>query len=165
MRASSIGPLALALVTTAGCYQSHDAGSGGVRDGGGRRDAAIDAATPCDEESLAPYAGPPCSDAVIECHRACPAADEGCRDACLDDACRECIDGTIFACANERGCEPRWRDFACCVESAPGCGALRGFERTRCATSCPMRFEPYATCIEGTGIECFLRAASVCQPR
>jgi hypothetical protein len=152
-------PLVALLV---GCYQSHERGVSATADGGVRDAAPIDAAVACYEESLPPYAGSPCSDAVIACHRACPAADDDCHDACLDEQCEACIYGTIFPCANELGCEPRWREFACCVESVPGCGDLRGFDRTRCAPSCPMRFEPYATCIEGTGSECYLLAARVC---
>ena len=162
---SSLAPaLAAVLTLVAGCYQSHETGtgSGPVADAGPRRDGA---APSCDEESLPPYAGPPCSEPVIACHRACPAEDEPCRDACLDDRCRECIYGTIFHCANERGCQPLWGAFACCVEAVPMCRHLRGFDRARCAMSCPMRFDPYARCIDGTGTECFLRAASNCNLR
>jgi hypothetical protein len=151
-----LASISLAFALASGCYQSHET----RRDGGPSIDTGGIIA--CDEETLPAYAGPPCSTAVTACRDAC-GADEPCRDACLDETCHDCIYATIFHCANEAGCLPAWRDFACCVESAPGCGALRGFDRTTCATSCPMQFEPYATCIEATGgMPCFLEAARRC---
>lgn len=146
------------VVALAGCYESH------ARSEGPRSDAGLDVR--CDEETLPEVVGRPCSDAVSACRSACARADEPCRDACLDAPCRACVFGTIFHCANEAGCEPLWRELACCVESVPGCGDLRGLDRTMCARSCPMRFEPYAMCIESMGgEECFLRAARNCELR
>lgn len=167
MRAVASAALAFALV--AGCYRSHATGGDPPprvdadlrRDVGARTDGGV--AARCDEESLAPYEGPPCSDAVSACRRRCRDGDEPCRDACLDEPCRACVYGTIFHCAYEAGCEAVWHEFACCVESVPMCRDLRGFDRTRCADRCPMRFEPYATCIEEVGgVECFRRAARNC---
>jgi hypothetical protein len=99
---------------------------------------------------------------VNACRDLCRRDDEPCRAACVDGPCDQCIFRTILPCANRLGCEALWQTFACCVEAVPGCSELRGIERTTCAMSCPMRFEPYATCIEGTGTECFLLAARVC---
>ena len=93
----------------------------------------------------------------------CDRMDEPCRDACLDMPCRICVYQTIFHCANEAGCEPLWQDLACCIEAVPMCSHLRGFDRAFCGESCPMRFEPYAMCIEERGgMECFRRAARNC---
>lgn len=172
MRAALVASLSVVLALVAGCYQSTELGrdSGPLADGGIRRDGGppIDAGArvPCDEESIPAVSGPPCSAAVTACRDACPAGDEPCRDACLDAPCRACVYQTIFHCANEAGCEPLWHEFACCVESVPMCSDLWGFDRVNCATSCPMRFEPYATCIEEMGgMECFLRAARDCHLR
>ncbi len=170
LRTSLIVSLSIVLALVTGCYRSHGMGTDSepVTDGGIRRDGATTDAGPvsCDEESLPAPSGPPCTEAVNACRSACPAGDEPCRDACFDAPCRACFYGTIFHCANEAGCEPLWRDFACCVESVPTCSALRGFDRVYCASSCPMRFEPYTRCIEETGgMDCFLRAAIDCNVR
>lgn len=168
-----VASLSLLLPLTPACYRSHDLArtdAGPLPDGRPRRDigAPTDSSAPlrCDEESLAPYSGPPCSDAVNACRRGCGPMDEPCRDACLDMPCRVCVYGTIFHCANQAGCEPLWRELACCVEDVPMCSHLRGFERAFCADRCPMRFEPYAMCIEERGgMECFRRAARDCELR
>jgi hypothetical protein len=145
------------LVLVSGCYQSHELG----RDAGPLPDAGV---VTCDRESIPAFTGAPCSDAVNACRAAC--ADEPCREACLDAPCRACRYQTLFHCANEAGCEELWRAFACCVESVPTCSALRGFERTSCAMSCPMQFDPYAHCIESMGgMACFMRAAATCNLR
>lgn len=166
MRAVVIASLLAVIALAPGCYRSTERGSdAGVRSDAG---ATSEAGAPvrCDEESLPPYPGPPCSDAVNACRDACPMGDETCRDACFDDACRACVYGTIFHCANVAGCEPLWRTFACCIESQPSCGDLRGFDRVMCAPSCPMQFEAYAMCIEPMGgPECFLEAARNCHLR
>jgi hypothetical protein len=151
--------LAAALGPVAGCYASRER----PVDAGPRPDAP--GSMRCEDESLPPYAGPPCSDAVSACRDRCARDDEPCRDACLDEPCRQCVYGAIFPCANAAGCESVWQTFACCVEGVPGCETLRGFERTRCAPRCPMRFEPYADCIESTGPDCFLLAARTCHLR
>jgi hypothetical protein len=170
VRSSFVAALSIALALAPGCYRSTERGrdAGPLADGGVRHDAGTpgDAAgrVACDEESLTEPTTP-CSDAVNACRDAC-GPDEPCRDACFDDACRACVFGTIFHCANEAGCEPLWHEFACCVESVPMCSELQGFDRTRCATSCPMRFEPYSMCIESMGGEdCFRRAARNCHLR
>jgi len=153
----------VALTLVGGCYQSHELGadSGPAADGGPPIDAG--AGVRCDEESLPEPSAAPCSDAVNACRAACAPADGACHDACLDASCRACFYGTLFHCANAAGCESLWRTFACCIESVPMCSALRGYDRTSCASSCPMQFEPYAMCIESTGgVACFMTAASNC---
>ncbi len=172
MRFLLVASLSVVLTLVAGCYRSHDAGrdSGPRADGGPRPDGGVPidsgGRVPCDEESLPPFSGPPCSEAVSACRSMCADGDEPCRDACLDTPCRACVYGTIFHCANEAGCEPLWRSFACCAEGVPMCGDLQGFARVTCATSCPTLFEPYAHCIESTGgMDCFLRAARDCHLR
>jgi len=155
--------VALIALLVAGCAQVHErdrADAGPRPDVGAGNDGGP---VPCDEETLPEYAGPPCSDAVNACRAACASTDETCRDACLDAQCHACVYATIFHCANDAGCLSLWQTFACCVEGVPGCGALRGFDRTMCATSCPMQFQPYADCIPAMGgMECFLRAARNC---
>lgn len=157
--------LSFAWLLVAGCYQAHSFGvdGGPLPDTGPRPDgAASDAAVLCSEETLTPYTGPPCSDAVNACRSRCAPMDEMCRDACLDAQCHTCVYATIFHCANALGCAQRWHDFACCVEGVPGCTALRGFDRVMCAPRCPMLFQPYADCIPTTGETCFLEAARTC---
>ena len=157
MRAAVLVSLALL-----GCYQAHELGV----DAGPRPDVGPMPDTgnvSCGEETIPAFVGPRCSESVNACRDACAVMDEACRDACLDASCRACRFQTIFHCANAAGCETLWRSFACCVESVPMCSALRGFERSGCASSCPGQFQPYVQCIETTGgMPCFMQVAADC---
>jgi hypothetical protein len=152
----------LASLALVACYQSHavERDAGPLPDLGPMPDTGV---VSCDQETIPAYVGPPCSDSVNACRDACPASDGMCRDACLDAPCRTCQFQTLFHCANASGCADLWHTFACCVERVPMCSTLRGFDRTMCATSCPMQFDPYAMCIESHGgVACFMEAAATC---
>lgn len=154
---AALGPLVLALALAAGCPEAHTI----AIDAGPQPDSGV---ATCDDETLAPYDGPTCSEAVNACRDAC--ADETCREACLDAPCHACRYQTLFRCANAAGCDGLWHAFGCCVEGVPMCSELRGFARSGCAPSCPMQFDAYARCIEQRGgVPCFMEAAATCHLR
>lgn len=171
-------PLLLLLVTTTGCYESFDGGTGPGPDATPLRDAGpieLDARPPvepdadtaperdagppepsnvCEEgERLTAAAVPPCSDDTRRCIEACD--DGGCQDSCLmeDLACVRCINTRLLACTNEAACQGQWDEFACCAEEL--CPGLTGVDRLNCSDPvCEPLVNGYVECVNTEVFAC-----------
>lgn len=172
-----------------GCYGSHavsggdrpepdagramDAGASPTVDAGLASDGGADGedgghdASSCGPAPVPPYTGPICSDATRECTSRCE-GDTSCEDGCLgaDPDCLHCIGATVVGCANDRGCQRGWDQFACCVARASDeCRAgFAVYDLLPCHEECLADAEPFDRCYQPVAGECTRAATERCRP-
>jgi len=174
----STAPLALfALVLIPGCYESFPAERTDAGDAGLDGEVILPDGSapipdvgppppppnPCTTGEVVPdYEGPGCSGTTVACLATCsePGAPPTCTSECIDrdPECRMCVNETLLACGNRRGCQDAWNAYACCAhQRCPSVPA--GADRLACAVigECVAELNEYFTCLDAGAI-------SACQP-